>query len=147
MSAAWSLIARNFFESSCFAVVGASTSRDKYGNKVLRWYQSFDVDVTPIHPKEKIIEGLETRSSISDLPRPRVTSISVITSPKITLKVLEEAKKCGIPFIWLQPGAEDEKVKEYIQQHFTESMVIYGGPCVLVHGPKLIQEKRKLALL
>lgn len=36
-----------------------SPGRSKWGNKVLRWYQDRQLDVTPVHPKESHVEGLE----------------------------------------------------------------------------------------
>ena len=33
-----------------FAVVGASTNKEKYGTKVLKWYINRNKTVTPIHP-------------------------------------------------------------------------------------------------
>lgn len=36
-----------------------------------------------------------TVKSLSDLPDPKETSVSIITPPPVTLKVLEEAKKLG----------------------------------------------------
>jgi predicted CoA-binding protein len=44
-----------------------------------------------------------TVASLSLLSYPTETSISIITPPKVTKKVLEEAKKLGIKGVWLQP--------------------------------------------
>lgn len=43
-------LADKFIKSPRFAVIGASTSRSKYGNKVLRWYQTHGLTVIPVHP-------------------------------------------------------------------------------------------------
>ena len=47
-----------FLSGSPFAVVGASTNRDKYGNKVLRCYQQAGRSVVPVNPRATEIEGL-----------------------------------------------------------------------------------------
>ena len=57
-----------FLQSQSFAVVGASSNRDKYGNKVLRCYLQHGKTVYPINPREKVIEGLPVLSSLNDLP-------------------------------------------------------------------------------
>jgi predicted CoA-binding protein len=44
------ILADKFIKSPKFAVIGASTSRTKYGNKVLRWYQTHGLTVIPVHP-------------------------------------------------------------------------------------------------
>ena len=46
-----------FFKSSAYAVVGASTNRDKFGNKVLRCYQQNNKTVYPVHPLEKVSQA------------------------------------------------------------------------------------------
>ena len=84
-----------FLASPVFAVVGASTNRDKYGNKVLRCYQQNDRPVIPVHPKEKQIEGVDCLATIADLPA-EVESLSVITPPAITEKIVEQAVAKGI---------------------------------------------------
>jgi predicted CoA-binding protein len=52
----------------------------------------------------------------------------------VTLDLLQQAKELNIPAIWLQPGAEDEAVKNYIRTNGLEDKVLYGGPCILVEG-------------
>jgi len=129
-----SAIQKAFLGSPTFAVVGASKDQNKYGTKVLNWYKARSLNVIPVHPKEKELEGLETLRSIAELPSPQETSISIITPPKVTLGILEQAKDLSIPFLWLQPGAEDQSVTEYIKNNGLSDRVIYGGPCILVEG-------------
>jgi predicted CoA-binding protein len=47
---------------------------------------------------------------------------------------LKQAKELSIAALWLQPGAEDENVIQWIQENDMEDRVVYGGPCVLVLG-------------
>lgn len=118
-----------FLAASAFAVVGASTNREKYGNRVLRCYQQNNCTVIPVHPVEKIIEGLDCVKTVADLPE-TVTSLSVITPPQITEKIVEQAVTKGIGNIWMQPGAESAAAVEYAQKHGVN--VIADGSCVLV---------------
>lgn len=118
-----------FFQSAAFAVIGASSKRTKYGNKVLRCYLQQGKKVYPVNPQEDEIEGLRVVHSVSELPE-EVNSISIITPPPITEKVVEEAVKKGIKNIWMQPGAESEAAIENCILH--KINVIAGGPCILV---------------
>ncbi|MDX2494558.1 MAG: CoA-binding protein [Desulfuromusa sp.] len=118
-----------FLASSVFAVVGASTNRDKYGNKVLRCYQQNKRQVIPVHPSEGQVEGVICVASVADLPTD-VQSISVITPPHITEKVVEQAAAKGIKNIWLQPGAESSAAVKYCEEQGLN--VIADGSCVLV---------------
>ncbi len=125
-----------FLESPVFGVVGASSNRDKYGNKVLRCYQQQDRRVIPVNPRESHIEGLACVSRVSDLPA-EVASISVITPPAVTEQVVQDAIAHGIRNIWMQPGAESAAAIAACQAHGVN--VIADGSCLLVvlgfHGP------------
>ena len=49
------------------AVVGASSDRNKFGNKALRAYVRQGWEVFPVHHKEAEIEGIPTVASLDDL--------------------------------------------------------------------------------
>jgi predicted CoA-binding protein len=118
-----------FFQSQAFAVVGASSDRTKYGNKVLRCYLQHHKTVYPVNPTEKTIEGLKVYAHISELPD-EVESISIITPPPITEKIVSQAIEKNIRNIWMQPGAESKLAIENCLKHGIN--VIAGGPCLLV---------------
>ncbi|KAI9067335.1 NAD-P-binding protein [Trametes sanguinea] len=132
-------VQKKFLSSPKYAVVGASKDQSKFGTKVLKWYQARNIDVTPVHPKEEELEGLKTVRTIADLPAPTETSVHIITPPKVTLGILEQAKALGVPALWLQPGAEDEAVVSYIKENGLEDKTIYGGPCILVEGDGILR--------
>lgn len=118
-----------FLRSESFGVVGASTDRSKYGNKVLRCYQMNGMKVVPVNPKEVAVEGVSCVATVSDLPDD-VSSISIITPPAVTEKVVEEAVAKGIRNIWMQPGAESAvAVKRCMDAGIN---VIADGSCLLV---------------
>jgi len=120
---------RLFLAAGSFGVVGASADRQKYGNKVLRCYQMHGLQVIPVNPREKIVEGVATVASVSELPD-GVESISVITPPQVTEKVVIEAAAKGIKNIWMQPGAESQAaVKNCLENGIN---VIADGSCILV---------------
>lgn len=118
-----------FLRAKAFAVVGASSKPHKYGNKVLRCYQQNQHDVVPVNPVEKEIEGLACVASVNDLPE-RVESISIITPPQVTEKVVEQAIAKGIRNVWMQPGAESAAAVAACEQAGIN--VIADGSCVLV---------------
>ena len=120
---------QQFLASPAFGVVGASTNRHKYGNKVLRCYVQNGRKAIPVNPNEPEIEGIPCVASISDLP-PDVQSISMITPPAVTLKLVPVALEKGIKNIWMQPGAEHpEAVTLCLAQGVN---VIADGSCALV---------------
>ena len=118
-----------FFKSEAFGVVGASTNRDKYGNKVLRCYLQHSYKVYPVNPRADKIEGVVSVATLSDLP-PNVKSISVITPPAITEKIVDEAILRGIKSIWMQPGSQSQAAIDKALKHGIQ--VIADGSCILV---------------
>ncbi len=120
---------QQFLSSEAFGVAGASTNREKYGNKVLRCYLQHTKTVYPINPRAEEIEGIACVKTVADLPT-NVKSLSVITPPAITEQVVIEAIAKGIKNIWMQPGAESAKAIANCEQHGIN--VIAGGACILV---------------
>lgn len=53
--------------------------------------------------------------------------MSIITPPKVTIKVLEEAKKLGVQGVWLQPGTFDDAVLAYALKEFKAAVGGDGG--------------------
>jgi len=130
MPATESALIQDFLAAGPWAVVGASTDRSKYGNKVLRCYQQAGKSpLYPVHPKEREIEGLVAHPSLSAIPeRPR--AVSIITPPKITEAVVEECATLGIRHLWMQPGAESPRAIERCRE--LGLALLAGGPCLLV---------------
>lgn len=118
-----------FLSGGPFAVVGASTNREKYGNKVLRVYQQNDKPVYPINPRAEEVEGLAAYPDLASLPEvPH--GVSIITPPTITEQIVEQAVSMGIKHLWMQPGAESAKAVAYARENGVN--VVTNGPCVLV---------------
>lgn len=120
---------KQFLTSPIFAVVGASANRDKYGNKVLRCYIQGNKAVIPVNPNEAEIEGIPCAATINNLPGD-VESISMITPPAVTAKLVPLAIEKGIKNIWMQPGAEHPDAVALCNEHGVN--VIADGSCILV---------------
>ncbi|KAI9851082.1 MAG: hypothetical protein M1838_004514 [Thelocarpon superellum] len=127
---------KTFFSQPRFAVVGASNDPSKYG------FKAHSLPVTPINPRALSITvsgtSYATAASISALPTPSETAISIITPPAITAQVLEEARENNVIAVWLQPGSFDEQVLA-LAKRFGAGIGGDGGDggegwCVLVDG-------------
>ncbi|MEI6702030.1 MAG: CoA-binding protein [Deltaproteobacteria bacterium] len=118
-----------FLASPAFGVVGASTNPQKYGNKVLRCYQQSGRKVIPVNPNEPEIEGIPCAATIGDLPQ-NVESISMITPPAVTARLIPGAIEKGIKNIWMQPGAEQTEAVALCRERGVN--VIADGSCLLV---------------
>ena len=118
-----------FLAGNSFAVVGASSDRAKYGNKVLRSYIQAGRRVFPVNPAAGEIEGLAAYPELAALPE-RVHGVSIITPPAVTAGIVEQAARLGIRHVWMQPGAESaESIRRAGELGLN---LIHSGPCVLV---------------
>lgn len=119
----------DFLSEGPWAVVGASTNREKYGNKVFRAYAQSGREAWPVNPRAEEIEGSRSYPDLDSLPAvPR--GVSIITPPKITEEVVAEAARIGVKFVWMQPGAESDRALEIAREKGIEA--IGDGSCLLV---------------
>jgi uncharacterized protein len=94
------------------AVIGASSDRNKFGNKALRAFLAEGHTVIPINPNEGEVEGMKTFPSVLDVPGP-IDMATVYVQPEVGMQLLAEFQEKKIPEIWINPGAEsDELVAE-----------------------------------
>ena len=91
------------------AVVGASRDRRKFGNKAVRAFLHRGYDVVPINPAGGVIEGMAVYASVLDVPRP-IDLATVYLQPDTGVRVMDEIARKGIGEVWLNPGADDDRV-------------------------------------
>lgn len=94
-----------------WAIVGASNDQSKFGNRIYRDLRAAGYTVYAVNPHETTVEGDPAYATLSDLPeKPAV--VDVVVPSWVGQKVAVEAAQAGIPYFWLQPGAEsDELIK------------------------------------
>ena len=91
------------------AVVGASSSRSKFGNKALRAYLAEGHRVIPINPNETEVEGIPTYASVLDVPD-AIDMATVYVQPDVAYRLLDEFERKWIPEIWINPGADSDEL-------------------------------------
>lgn len=92
-------------ESKVVAVIGASSNRQKFGNRAVRAFIQQGYTVVPIHPHEREVEGLKAYGSVLDVPGP-IDMATFYVPPATGEQVIEEVARKRIPEVWLNPGAE-----------------------------------------
>ena len=118
-----------FLAGRVFAVAGASGDRHKYGNLVLRCYWQRSRVAYPVNPRRSAIEGVACYPTVRAVPEP-VHGLSLVTQPETSVQVVQEALDCNVRHFWFQPGAEHPRALALARA--ADSVVIAGGPCVLV---------------
>ncbi|KFA65185.1 hypothetical protein S40285_01491 [Stachybotrys chlorohalonatus IBT 40285] len=152
--------ARKFFTAPFFAVVGQPfltlcISHAANIPNVHAWYLNHSLPVTPINPGSPTVsvngKDHATVPNVGALTNPKETGVSIITHPAVTINVLREAKKVGVPSVWLQPGTFDSQVLEFALGDGNFEAVVYGdggrgseGWCVLVDGEAALKAVGKL---
>jgi predicted CoA-binding protein len=86
------------------AVIGASTDRNKYGNRALRAYVEQGWTVYPVNPREDQIEGLPCYRGIADVPT-SVDRASLYVPPAVGIQLLDAILARGAKELWVNPGS------------------------------------------
>ncbi|SMR54098.1 unnamed protein product [Zymoseptoria tritici ST99CH_1A5] len=138
--------AKTFMSVKHIAVAGASSIPSKFGHQIFAWYLDHGIPAIPMNPTLSSVtvqkKEYDTIASPSKLASPKDTSLSVITPPAVTAKILKEAKEVGVKAVWLQPGSFDDEILNYALEAFpgaavggyAEGSTAHEGWCVLVDG-------------
>jgi predicted CoA-binding protein len=120
---------RQFLAAPAFAVVGASDDPTKFGHRCFAAYLRHGMTAFPVNPNAATVLGQPAYPDLRSLPQP-VEAVSVITPPRVTERVVEDAIAAGVRYLWLQPGAESPAA--VLRAREAGISVISGGPCLLV---------------
>ena len=96
------------------AVIGASSNRQKFGNKALRAFRDRGYTVVPINPKEPEVEGETSYASVLDVPGP-IDMANVLRGAVGGTADPGRRGEEGDPEVWLNPGADGPQVVERAQ--------------------------------
>lgn len=111
-----------------WAVVGVSTDRAKYGNKIYRDLKEAGYIVYGVNPKLDTIEGDPCYASLGALPeKPEV--VNVVVPPAAGIAVVNDCLAQGIQNIWFQPGAESDEAIEKARQ---SGMTVVADACIMI---------------
>ena len=104
------------------AVIGASNDRSKFGNRAVRAYRLQGLTVVPINPHEKEVEGLKAYKSVLDVPG-TIDMASFYVPPDVGEEVINEVAQKGIAEVWLNPGAESDRLIRRAQALHIEPII------------------------
>ena len=104
------------------AVIGASANPDKFGNKIMVNLINRGFNVFPVNPKGGKILNRDVYMSLNDLSED-VELLNIVTPPDISMDILKKANNLDFKNVWLQPGAENEEIIEYLKDNNFEYIV------------------------
>jgi uncharacterized protein len=113
------MVAHEFMEGAAYnarmsktvAVIGASSNRQKFGNKALRAFENRGFTVIAINPNEAEVEGHKTYPTVLDYPG-AIDMATVYVPAAAGVAVMDDLKKKDVGEVWLNPGADDRAVVE-----------------------------------
>lgn len=112
------------------AILGASTNRDKFGNKAVRAFAANGFEVFPIHPSASEIEGIKAYRSVADVPVTKLDRVSLYVPPNLGVQLLDEIARKGVDQVWVNPGAESDALRD--QAHHLGLTAIYACSIVAI---------------
>ena len=112
------------------ALVGATNDSTKYGNIIFRDLRKKNYTVYPVNPRATTVEGEAAYKNLESLIAEKSVGLVVyVIPPKLTLEGLKIAESLGLKKVWVQPGAGDETVRAYLDEHGFEYLM---DACVMV---------------
>lgn len=112
------------------AIVGANDDPGKYGSIIYRDLKRKGYAVVAVNPNRPTVDGDPAYPSLSDLPE-RATIVNFVVPPRVSLRVLEEAKDLGYDLVWMQPGSSSPEVCEFIESSGFDSLI---DACIMVEA-------------
>lgn len=112
------------------AVVGATDDPAKYGSRIYRDLKRKGFTVYAVNPSRDEVDGDPCWPSLGDLPE-LPTIVDFVVPPARTLAILEECRALGLENVWIQPGAGDEAVAAYLDDHDFNHLI---DACIMVES-------------
>jgi uncharacterized protein len=109
------MLEETMLEQKTWAVVGANQNPDKYGNMIYRKLKRRGYTPFAVNPRYDTIEGDPCYPDLSSVPE-KIQVVNMVVNPRIGKKVIEEAARLRIPYIWFQPGTYSDELGTLAKQ-------------------------------
>lgn len=120
--------------STTVAVVGATDARHKFGSTIYRDLKGKGFTVYPVNRRRSTVDGDPAYPDLASLPV-TPTIVNIVVPPEQTMKVVEQARELGLGNIWIQPGAADDAVHDYVNRHGMNAII---DACIMVQARPLV---------
>jgi len=99
-----------------WAVVGATDKKDKFGYKIFKRLKEYGYNVYPVNPGLDQIDGDKCYSDLNSIDA-KIEVVDMVVNSTIGLEVMKDVKNNGIEYVWLQPGARSQKIREFAEKN------------------------------
>ncbi len=121
-------IIKKFLAQKNIAVVGSFRSKEKVAYKIFLQLKEKGYNVFPVNPSISELEGVKVYGSVLEISE-KVDAIALVTPPEATERIVEECKKKGIKYVWMQPGAESENAIKFCEHN---NIKVIHDSCLMV---------------
>ncbi len=97
------------------AVLGASNNPERYSYKALVMLKEAGYPVFPVHPSEKLVNGIECYSNLNLIQEP-LDTITVYLSERNSTPLIDDIISIHPRRVILNPGAENETLTKKCQE-------------------------------
>ena len=102
-------------KSSTYALIGASSNPEKYGNIILHDLHDNGYHILPVNPQENSIDGIACYKNLTEIPE-KIDVVIFVVPPQIAREVLEEVVELGIKQVRFQPWSESEEARALCEE-------------------------------
>lgn len=99
-----------------WAVVGATTKKNRFGYKIVKKLKKNNYNVFPVNPKFEEVDNLKTYDNLSSI-KAEVDVVDMVVNPKIGIEIMKEIKDLGIKYVWLQPGTRSQEIRDFAAEN------------------------------
>jgi predicted CoA-binding protein len=96
-------------------VMGASNKPMRYSNQAIRLLLEKGYRVTPVHPKQEVIEGLSVARNLRAVPQP-VDTLTLYVGPQRLAPLIDEVIDLRPARVIFNPGTESQELMHKVEQ-------------------------------
>lgn len=103
-------------------IIGATSNREKYGNKAVRAYIQQGHEVLPVNPSATEVEGVRCYSSIADVPgvndgQGKIDRATLYIPAKFAIAAVRELGARGdVVEVFFNPGTESDEAMKLAEE-------------------------------
>lgn len=115
-------------EIKSIAVVGLSDKAERDSNEVAVFLQSQGYTIYGVHPTVREVQGIKVFKNLCDI-HAEIDLVDVFLSSENLRDIVNDIILIKPKYVWLQFGAEDEKVEATLQ---SAGITVISGKCIMI---------------
>lgn len=134
----------SIFEPKSVAVIGASNNVTKWGGRIIKNILSgFAGKIYPVNPKETLVQGLVSYSSILDVPG-EVEMAVIIVPSQFVMPVIEQCGKKGVKGLIVITAGFSEAGHPELEKELVAAVRKYGMRMIGPNTLGIVNERARL---